>query len=298
MTKKPTYEELEKRLAKAENELEKRLAKAENETKELNTLYSTVSTIGSNFSLDRTLETVTKQITNSVDSTGCAIFLSHHKKKNIFEILFDYNKFWPELADKKGKIYNFKGYSQISQMLKTKQPLLIQTNDPNEDKAYIKLMKDDGIFTSLLIPLKTNKKVLGFCEIYDDVKPRGFTKQEIQVAESLISKAAITLENADLYKDAQKEIVKRKRTEEELENLVTELETAMVEVKILKGFLPICASCKKIRNDGGYWDQIESYIQKHSEAEFSHSMCPDCSDKYYGNQDWYKKMKERKKQIE
>ncbi len=94
------------------------------------------------------------------------------------------------------------------------------------------------------------------------------------------------MENADLYEDAQNEIVKRKRTEEELENMVSKLETTLVEVKILKGFLPICASCKKIRNDGGYWDQIESYIQKHSEAEFSHSMCPDCSDELYGNQDW------------
>ncbi len=297
MTKKPTYAELENRLAKAENELDTRLAKAENETKELNTLYRTVSTIGSNFSLEGTLESVTKQITDTVDSTGCAIFLSC-PEKNKFEILFDYNKFWPELADKKGKIYDFKGYSQILQVLKTKQTLLIQTNDPNADKAYITLMREQGIFTSLLIPLKTNMKVLGFCEIYDDIKPRGFTEQEIQVAESLVSKAAITLENADLYKDAQSEIVKRKRTEEELEDLVTKLETALVEVKILKGFLPICASCKKIRNDGGYWDQIESYIQKHSEAEFSHSMCPDCSDKLYGNQDWYKKMKEKKKQTE
>ena len=51
---------------------------------------------------------------------------------------------------------------------------------------------------------------------------------------------------------------------------------ALNEVKILRGLLPICASCKKIRDDHGYWNQIETYIRDHSEAEFSHSICPDC----------------------
>ncbi len=53
------------------------------------------------------------------------------------------------------------------------------------------------------------------------------------------------------------------------------------KIKTLSGFLPICASCKKIRDDKGYWNQIESYIKEHSEAEFSHSICPDCTEKLY-----------------
>ncbi len=293
MAEKPTYEELEDRLAKAEEELEVRLAKAENETKELHTLYSAVTTIESNLPLEHTLESVATQITNTLDSTGCAILLKN-REQNKFEILFEYHKFWPDVVDKKGKIYDFKSYDQILQTLKTEQSLLIRTNDPKADKAYVALMKETGIFTSLLIPLKINKQVLGFCEIYDDVKPRGFTAREIRVAESLISKAAIALENAHLYKDAQNEIVKRKRTEEELEKLVTKLEATLVEVNVLKGFIPICASCKKIRDDSGYWEQIELYIQKHSEAEFSHSVCPECSDELYGKESWYIKMKEKK----
>ena len=52
-------------------------------------------------------------------------------------------------------------------------------------------------------------------------------------------------------------------------------------MKSLSGLLPICASCKKIRDDMGYWSQVESYIQKHSEATFSHGMCPDCLRKWY-----------------
>ena len=60
-----------------------------------------------------------------------------------------------------------------------------------------------------------------------------------------------------------------------------ELEQALSEVKVLRGFIPICASCKKIRNDQGYWQQIETYIQNHSEALFSHGMCQECMKKFY-----------------
>ncbi len=60
-----------------------------------------------------------------------------------------------------------------------------------------------------------------------------------------------------------------------------EKEKALQEIKILSGFLPICASCKKIRDDQGYWNQIEAYISNHSEAKFSHGICPDCAKKLY-----------------
>lgn len=67
----------------------------------------------------------------------------------------------------------------------------------------------------------------------------------------------------------------------EREALLFELQAALEKVKLLSGFLPICASCKKIRDDSGYWQQIESYIRDHSEAEFSHGICPDCARKLY-----------------
>lgn len=73
------------------------------------------------------------------------------------------------------------------------------------------------------------------------------------------------------------------RKEAELENqrLVLELSNALDKVNLLSGFLPICASCKNIRDDKGYWNQIESYISEHSEAEFSHAICPACTQKLY-----------------
>lgn len=77
------------------------------------------------------------------------------------------------------------------------------------------------------------------------------------------------------------DITDRKRSEEERARLLAEKEKALSEIKILSGLLPICAWCKKIRDDKGYWNQIESYINTHSEAAFSHSICPDCMSKFY-----------------
>lgn len=67
----------------------------------------------------------------------------------------------------------------------------------------------------------------------------------------------------------------------ERENLIEQLREALANVKQLKGMLPICASCKKIRDDKGYWQQIESYILKHTDAEFTHGLCPTCAEKAY-----------------
>lgn len=81
----------------------------------------------------------------------------------------------------------------------------------------------------------------------------------------------------------QQEIEERKQVEEERERLIDELQNALDEVKTLSGFLPICASCKNIRDDKGYWSRIENYIEARSQAQFSHSICPDCSKKLYGD---------------
>jgi YesN/AraC family two-component response regulator len=66
-----------------------------------------------------------------------------------------------------------------------------------------------------------------------------------------------------------------------LRRLNEELQAALTKVKTLSGLLPICASCKKIRNDQGYWQQVEVYIQEHAQVQFSHGVCPDCMAKLY-----------------
>jgi len=79
------------------------------------------------------------------------------------------------------------------------------------------------------------------------------------------------------------DVTDRKREEEEREKLIQKLQAALAKVKTLSGLLPICSSCKKIRDDKGYWNQIEGYIRDHSEAEFSHGICPECAKKLYPN---------------
>ena len=74
---------------------------------------------------------------------------------------------------------------------------------------------------------------------------------------------------------------KNKDANEKKSKLITQLQESLAEIKTLSGLLPICASCKKIRDDKGYWNQIEIYIREHSEAEFSHSICPECANRLY-----------------
>jgi PAS domain S-box-containing protein len=73
-----------------------------------------------------------------------------------------------------------------------------------------------------------------------------------------------------------RDITDRKREEDERLKLISELTEALTKIKTLRGLLPICASCKKIRDDRGYWKKIESYICEHTEAQFTHGICPDC----------------------
>jgi len=77
------------------------------------------------------------------------------------------------------------------------------------------------------------------------------------------------------------DITERKQAETERERLIKELQNALADIKTLSGLVPICANCKKIRDDKGYWTQLEGYIQAHSHAKFSHGVCPDCMKKLY-----------------
>jgi hypothetical protein len=78
-----------------------------------------------------------------------------------------------------------------------------------------------------------------------------------------------------------RDITQRKRQETERLRLIEELKSALARVKTLSGLLPICSSCKKIRNDQGYWEQVEIYIKNHSQADFTHGICPDCIHRLY-----------------
>jgi len=84
----------------------------------------------------------------------------------------------------------------------------------------------------------------------------------------------------EMAQSLEKKELDRRQAMEEREKLIAELQQAMSDVKVLSGMLP-CASCKKIRDDKGYWNRIEAYIGKHSNAQFSHGICPECARKLY-----------------
>ena len=101
---------------------------------------------------------------------------------------------------------------------------------------------------------------------------------EVPILKTVVS---VTLAGQEHLLESFVDITERKQAEKERERLIGELQEALAKVKTLSGLLPICASCKRIRNDQGYWQQIEAYIRDHSEAEFSHSVCPECAKEFY-----------------
>lgn len=87
-----------------------------------------------------------------------------------------------------------------------------------------------------------------------------------------------------VMKGIVQDITERKEQENDQKRLMTELQEAVSRIKTLSGLIPICANCKRIRDDRGYWQRIERYIEERSQAEFTHSLCPDCEQKLYGDE--------------
>lgn len=98
-------------------------------------------------------------------------------------------------------------------------------------------------------------------------------------AQDYLTKGTVT---ADLLLKAMHYGIERNRIQREKERLIAELRNALEKVRTLSGMLPICAWCKKVRDDTGYWEQIEKYISNHSGALFTHSICPECMTKVGG----------------
>jgi len=101
------------------------------------------------------------------------------------------------------------------------------------------------------------------------------------VITGLFSADVIVVDGQECILSSIGDISSRKQMEGEREELIRELREALGKVKILSGLLPICSSCKKIRDDKGSWTQLEAYFARHSEAEFSHGICPECLRKLY-----------------
>ncbi len=91
----------------------------------------------------------------------------------------------------------------------------------------------------------------------------------------------ISIQGKDYSFSVVHDITEHKKADEDRERLITELRSALEEIKTLRGIIPICSFCKKIRDDKGFWNQVEVYIKEHSEVDFSHSLCPECAREHY-----------------
>lgn len=128
----------------------------------------------------------------------------------------------------------------------------------------------------LFAPLVLGGKPLGLIGLAN--KKGGFTENDKQIAGGFGELAAIALQNS-------RNLDQRDAAQEKNRQLIDDLKEALAKVKTLSGLVPICSHCKKIRDDQGYWNQLEAYIQSHSEAQFSHSICGDCLKEHYPDLD-------------
>jgi hypothetical protein len=146
--------------------------------------------------------------------------------------------------------------------------------------------KFDGQKGIRVFPMETAERLYGYLLMTTENEEE-FTLY-IPYILNMANLVAVNLENRwqkrkleSTNDELRNEIGERIRAEREKEHLIEELQEALAKVRTLSGLLPICASCKKIRDDKGYWNQIEVYIRDHSEAEFSHGICPDCMKELY-----------------
>ncbi len=110
---------------------------------------------------------------------------------------------------------------------------------------------------------------------------RKYTRKDGSLIDVEVSASMITYNGKKALCVVSRDVSERRKLEKEREKLISDLQSALANVKKLSGLLPICSSCKKIRDDEGYWQEVERYLAEHSEAEFTHGICPECAKKFY-----------------
>ncbi|MFO7884390.1 MAG: GAF domain-containing protein [Desulfobacteraceae bacterium] len=130
----------------------------------------------------------------------------------------------------------------------------------------------------MFAPLVIENQTVGVIGLAN--KPEDFTETDARVALGFGKLCAIALQNS-------RNLEKREASEKKNQGLIKELKEALANVRQLSGLLPICGHCKRIRDDKGYWNQLEQYIHDHTDATFSHGICQECARKYYPDMDLY-----------
>ena len=167
-----------------------------------------------------------------------------------------------------------KFYKEEQRIIKSGKPMINREEVQPDSKGNVK-----WISSTTKVPLRNSKgDVIGIVGISRDITKQKETERLLKEAHDMLEQR-VKERTEELHKSNQElreEIAERKKIEKERELLIRELKELLANVKTLKGMLPICARCKKIRDDKGYWKQVEEYIRDHSEVEFSHGLCPEC----------------------
>ena len=186
-----------------------------------------------------------------------------------------------------------RGYA--ARCARERKPLIIADARADDDIRYDGEIEEiRAIRSAVLAPLLLENRLLGVVSL-DAVTPGAFDEGDRAVLVGLAGLIALAVENVRLRRDADRHLQERitalSVANAELtsslgqrDKLVDGLTEALTRVKTLSGLLPICASCKKVRDDSGYWSQIEAYLRARTEAEFSHGICPDCARRLYPEQ--------------
>jgi PAS domain S-box-containing protein len=217
--------------------------------------------------LNQNLDSLVKIRTSELEKTNSKLKDSEKKYRQMFEdntaikLLID--PINGDIVDANSAAGGFYGYD-LSELKKMK---ISDISTLPSEEIYIRMLNIESKKTRLLY----SKHTLASGKIRD-----------VEIHSSPISFGEKKLIFAIIH-----DISERKTAEKERETLIVDLQKALSKVKQLKGLLPICSYCKKIRDDKGYWNQIESYIHEHSEAEFSHSICRECAEKYYPDMDLF-----------
>ena len=139
------------------------------------------------------------------------------------------------------------------------------------------VVQPDGRNSTMLIEEETNRAWRDGLDRFECT----FRRKDGSVFPAEVVLTQMEMGGSQILQVVVRDITERKEAEQERDRLIEELREALAKIKTLNGLLPICASCKKIRDDEGYWNQIESYVASHSNAQFSHGICPDCLEKLY-----------------
>jgi len=224
-----------------------RITNAVNVTSDLNQLYA---------SIHQTLNQV-------IDGTNFFIALYDSEKRTL---TFPYYKDEKDKDQEDVVVKYDVSDSLTGQVIIDRKPVLLNKETLLERNAQNRLV---GVvpLVWLGVPLITNNNVIGVVVVQSYSNPNLFDKKDIEILTSVSEQIALAID--------------RKRTEDERDALILELQKTLAEVKTLKGIIPICTSCKKIRDDKGYWNQVDAYIRDHSDAEFTHGICEDCVKKLY-----------------